>query len=891
MTGKVFKVVLMMMPGLIMQHGAGAVELAIAEQGGSLAPVIVFSNAPPFTRQAAGELAQYIEKITGSKPDVIEGLPDPAPKHAIWVGFQPKLKELFPNIDFDFKHPEEILIACDGKNLVIAGRDRWDPGRLVVKGPRNTVNGIQQEYGTANAVYTFLQDYLDVRWLWPGELGEDIIKKDKIAFAPFEYCYHPEIRARAGLFAFSVLIRHSAYGHSENWVRLQRLQLDSLYVHPGHAFKTWWERFHETHPEYFALQPDGTRGGGGKPYPSAEAVKMCESNPGVWTQWLADVDVQINENPGLTCFNASPNDGYTSGHCVCTNCRAWDQPGADLRPFMWQGLAQNYVAMSDRDVTFANTLARMLKERYPDRDYRVSMNAYGNSRPAPLKAIPDDNVVISDVANMFWDVNTPDKDGQNGKTYAQEYAGWGKVTKNQVWRPNTGNPAGWQNALPDIPIERVMESFSFAVSNHCIGIIVDSIWEQWATQGPLYYALAQMAWDPSKNWRAVMEDYYQRGFGPAAGEIKEYWKLMEEARNRKVDNYPGEANGYEEVYNHEFFAKACQLLDRAGKKAEGKPDKYKKRVEFARAGLDHMKLLSELRRLSMQMLQKGGEDAGAADLVRAKWDEVKRNCEKIPHALYWPTIRPGERMARGGLFHPDTMKSVKSKQVAQWKQPAAADAPGKAAGLEPAEKAGWELAFSDDFKRKELGNNWQILEGNWKVEDGALRGSGTLVSTLGFPGDNSPAFQRMEFEVVSDVRPEEMLGQKSAEPLPVSDFSSILHGKVDADKPDLLGSGYFFQFGWKMNKRNRISRSGQPLIADDNPSTLIVPGKTHKIVVENDGGELRMFVNGELAIAGRDAQSIHGDDHDRVGLYFFTAAKVFNVKVYTRRLSGGLDLE
>src|SRR5690606_7047812 len=29
-------------------------------------------------------------------------------------------------------------------------------------------------HGTANGVYTFLEDYLDVRWLLPGEVGRDV---------------------------------------------------------------------------------------------------------------------------------------------------------------------------------------------------------------------------------------------------------------------------------------------------------------------------------------------------------------------------------------------------------------------------------------------------------------------------------------------------------------------------------------------------------------------------------------------------------------------------------------------------------------------------------------------------------------------------------------------
>jgi hypothetical protein len=76
-------------------------------------------------------------------------------------------------------------------NLVLAGRDRWDPAHLEVEGINERIVGRQQEYGTVNAVYTFLQDHLGVRWLWPGELGEDIVRQDTIALAPLQVPYHP----------------------------------------------------------------------------------------------------------------------------------------------------------------------------------------------------------------------------------------------------------------------------------------------------------------------------------------------------------------------------------------------------------------------------------------------------------------------------------------------------------------------------------------------------------------------------------------------------------------------------------------------------------------------------------------------------------------------------
>jgi len=174
------------------------------------APLILFPDAPPFTRKAAIDLADYIEKTCGTRPEWIDGPPRPFPDRAIWVGYQPALDSLFPKIDFDFQHPEEIVIAASEKHLVIAGRDRWDPNHLIAQINGKRIEGIQQEYGTVNAIYTFLHDLLGVRWLWPGDLGEDIVPQESIRFATFTYRYHPSLRFRAGLFSYSRLASGTA---------------------------------------------------------------------------------------------------------------------------------------------------------------------------------------------------------------------------------------------------------------------------------------------------------------------------------------------------------------------------------------------------------------------------------------------------------------------------------------------------------------------------------------------------------------------------------------------------------------------------------------------------------------------------------------------------------
>ncbi|MEQ8785761.1 MAG: DUF4838 domain-containing protein [Pirellulaceae bacterium] len=620
--------------------------LVLVEKGVSRAPIIVFDDAPPLTRQAAAELADYIEKISGARPEVIEGEPKAVPRHAIWVGFQPKLKTLFPDIDFDFGHPEEILIAVNQHHVVIAGRDRWDPRRLVVEGIDEKIVGRQQEYGTVNAVYTFLQDQLGVRWLWPGELGEDVVSQETIALSPMVHRHHPQIRARGGAFNFSTL-GNRGYGRSHDWSRLQRLQLGSLDIGGGHGFGDWWERFHETHPEYFALQPDGTRSG----HPSPRNAKLCQSNPAVWKQWLEEVERQLERDANKTVFNGSPNDGWSSGHCVCENCRAWDHPKGEPRLFHWHKHREEMPALSDRHVTFANHLGRLLKERYPDKDYYVMMLSYGHSRPAPIEARPAENVIMVSVANFYGRRDLVDRGSTWGTTHRRQFEAWGEAARHVMWRPNTGSPAGWQQGLPDLTMAQTAEDLKFVTDNHCMGIYIDAVWEHWATQGPQYYLMAQLVWNPQQDPDEILDDYYQRAFGPAAEHVEAYFALLEKARGEYVKEQGYEASVFElrRLYTDDLLKQAEERLRRAEKSVESAPTKYRRRVQFIRAGLTYSKLVID--NIDMMAGYWSKPDAQTAARARENWKQMEQVCEDHPGAVNWGPVRPTTPRMLG--LHPD----------------------------------------------------------------------------------------------------------------------------------------------------------------------------------------------------------------------------------------------
>jgi len=659
--------------GLCTGATANSAEMVLTKDKASLAPIILPKDPTFFNKIAAKDLAEYIKKAGGVKPEIIEGAPEPLPEHAIWVGFQPKLKEVFPGTDFDFKNPEEILIKCDGKNLAIVGRDVWDPKYSFLKGgetqaergrtffifANRDVEGYQSEYGTVNAVYTFLQDYLGVRWLWAGPLGEVVPKKDSISFKPFEKRYFPVLRQRHSIFAKLAIYKKGAEpGIPEgDWARRQRVQLDSLYAPAGgHGFSDWYDRFSKTHPEYFAMQSDGTRIWNDKP----SNAKICESNPAVWDQWIKDVEEAVAKYPCRNIFNAAANDGYGSGICCCEECRKWDVPTAEKRKWNYpKGKPIDGVALSDRQVKFGNILAQKLKERFPDKDYKVLIHAYGYSRPAPLREKPGENVIISNVSNFFSDPNAIDVSSPRQTKMVDEFDAWMALTKNQIWRPNTSDPAHWVTGGP-LNLTGTRTDFKRVVNSGILGISIDQIWNWWSTQGPQYYLMAQLAWDPKKDPDQILDEFCSSGFGPAAGEIKSYLNLVDKARQGMVID----KKEWAEVFSDAFFAEADALMQKAADKAKDEPE-ILARIGFIRAGLEYFRINTANQALAKKLVKADGNPDDIREAMRANWLKLETLSKQYPEAFPVNDVRKGKD-SKLAYIHPDAdHKALEEKRIAK----------------------------------------------------------------------------------------------------------------------------------------------------------------------------------------------------------------------------------
>lgn len=603
--------------------GAGQPAMVLVEKGIARAPIVLAADAPEATARSASDLAEYIGRLSGAQPAITREAGSVSGP-AIWVGLQPNAAGLFPGRDLGFRHHEETLLLCDGLNLLLAGRDRL-------------VGGQQTECGTANAVYTFIQDWLGVRWLWPGSLGEDLVQRDTLTVSPFEHRYHPRFRQRS-------VLRRFSDPHVENWARFQRNYLDSFKPSGGHAFGDWHDKYYQDHPDYFALQPDGTRG----TYPTAKHMKLCESNPRVWEQWLKNAEERLLADPTLNVVSAMPNDGHSSGICLCENCKAWDQPNG--RPWVYSykdGRRVEHVAMTDRYVKFWNILARKLKERFPGREIYLTALAYGPSTPGPVVEALEDNIVIGYVGKfpLICDVDPyASPYPRQGRVHQkEEFKDWAAKAPMIMFRPNLWYWGGGLWGFPEMSLTNTREDFRFVADHGCRGFFADTVRGHWSTQGPMYYLMAQMSWNPFLDARALMQDYYARGYGRAAGEIEDYWNLLEQTYHRHASakdfnprpmHSAGMVNALPDYYNAAFFAGARDLLQQARSRVAGEPEKFRQRIDFLEAGLVLTELLVQAIQAMTRVRETGGRDNAAIGQANAIWETINRHCRaSLPYAV------------------------------------------------------------------------------------------------------------------------------------------------------------------------------------------------------------------------------------------------------------------
>ncbi|MFN2352556.1 MAG: DUF4838 domain-containing protein, partial [Kiritimatiellia bacterium] len=195
--------------------------------------------------------------------------------------------------------------------------------------------------------------------------------------------------------------------------------------------------------------------------------------------------------------------------------------------------------------------------------------------------------------------------------------------------------------------------------NKVIAIFFDTVWEHWANQGPQYYMLAQMAWNPYADGEAILADYYRRAFGPAAKTMTDYWTLMDDVSDDILFN----GKPAEEAWSADFYRQAYAYLDQAAEEVAGAPEVYAQRLAFVRAGLDFLRMYYENKALIARLKKSDFNDTEALETARANWKQIVRILEEHPPAFNPMYVSATGSNSRALAVNPDHQKAKEEEKT------------------------------------------------------------------------------------------------------------------------------------------------------------------------------------------------------------------------------------
>lgn len=515
----------------------------------SAEPQCIVVNRPVagyLERWAAREFVGYVHRASESRvllPQAMDAVPEGWAGSAVVVGGAGEPP---------FEDQDPARMPAHGFRIWTA------PGRLNIAGA--------SEQGASNALFWLLREKLGVRWLMPTALGEEVPVLQQIAFEPLDVTLGPDIPA--GNFDpcyFGIKGNRSPSG--------MRRDHNSRHIWDEIVRPTDENR--RDHPEWFALT-DRTE------MPAEDWVtwlwrdadghirsnQVCTTEPAVLDIFVSAARRFFREEPQATMFSVEPNDYHD--FCTCERCRALDEQ-------LGNGPLMN------RLVFFFNQIAAALKDEFPDR--QLGFYAYSSHVDPPITVTPDPMLVPTlcffgsracyahDIADPDCEINVAWKQSvfDPWTALCPRFGFYGYYAYSGAWQ----GPQMMLRTLPE-DLRLVRERGGYYV--HVAG------WRNWATCAPMLYLLSAMLWDVDADPRKLLDEWYALTYGPASEPMKAYWETLE--RGYYQDGHTiSKPDAPERMFTPEIIAAARAQMNAAEEAVAGAPDRYRRRVAIARAGL------------------------------------------------------------------------------------------------------------------------------------------------------------------------------------------------------------------------------------------------------------------------------------------------------------------
>jgi hypothetical protein len=450
-------------------HGS---EITLIENRRTAYVIHHAADAPDSVTMAAREIQRVIQNATGVSLE-ITGEADRTP--AIRIRSDGSL----PADGFE--------IGITGQDLIITGNDN--------RAPNGTDLWFVPSHGSLFGAQEFLERVVGVRWLLPGEWGEDIPHHETLRVAldgPIRGAPSFGVRSLAYVGESDAGVPGRPKSETTNWMRRHRL---TNAFHPfaagyGHSWDDYLKPADmEAHPEWKSTN--------GVPVRNGKVAFFCTTAPGLVETFAQRVIESMDRNPTREMSSISPTDG--GGFCDCDRC-------AKLITVDPHGKKNHALAM----LTFYKAVAEIVQRERPGR--RLGGFVYYN-----YQYPPDDVPALPGNLSLCWAPLNYYGYGLLKPVYRAEFEGvmkrWSGINPRLFYHNYSTWMRSYHGAPLPVSLDILSRELPAAAANRAWGARMVGT-TAWGVNAPINYLIAKQLWNAGIDVDATLDEWLQRAYGP-----------------------------------------------------------------------------------------------------------------------------------------------------------------------------------------------------------------------------------------------------------------------------------------------------------------------------------------------------------------------------------------
>ena len=470
-------------------HIIAAQTVDLVREGKPTAVIVVSQQTPTMVLEAADLLQRVIKQSSGAELAVLRPDGDVAGRNVLRLSADPGESELDKD-GFVFAFPE-------AKRMEIIGGS-----------PHGVLFGAQE----------FLERYLGVRWLMPGEIGEHIPKHPTISVP------RQEVKQEPAFFSRQLSGTSFHGGREKNPVAMflfrQRMHGRMSFHHNLlHLFPA--SKYAKSHPEFYPMV------NGKRHVPEKNSDYHWQPDlhaEGIVEEGVRSINEYFDKSPSSESYSLGMNDTH-----------AWDDSVTKAKDATLNSIG--LTDLSDYFYDWASKIAEGVLAEHPDKWFGCL--AYNETTDPPKKVGLNPRILpYVCIDRMYW------ADPEMRRRDIARTKAWRKVAPKLAWYDYIYGDQFY--LLPRFYPHLMSEYIRFAHESGVVAYYAEAYPKPKWTEGPKLYIFLRLLWDPYLDVDATLAEWYRLAVGeqaaPYLAEYYAFWETFWTQRVPKTDWFKDSAD-------------------------------------------------------------------------------------------------------------------------------------------------------------------------------------------------------------------------------------------------------------------------------------------------------------------------------------------------------------